>query len=91
MSRQDSRGCGRAAVSGKSTPGWMTTGQLLTHLQLEGLPVTRRIVDHAVANGLVPRPAKVGNWRRWTRAHADAVRAYMRDYSRAAAKAGGDA
>lgn len=61
----------------------MTTGQLIAQLHREGFPATRRMLDHAVAIGLIPRPSKVGNWRRWTPAHADAARAYMRDYSRA--------
>ena len=61
----------------------MTTGQLLARLRREGFHVTRRIVDHAVAIGMVPRPAKVGNWRQWTPAHADAIRDYLRRYSRA--------
>ena len=61
----------------------MTTGQLLARLHGEGLHVTRRMLDHAVVIGLVPRPVKVGNWRRWTPRHADAIRAYLRDYSRA--------
>jgi hypothetical protein len=61
----------------------LTTGQLVAQLDREGFHATRRIVDHAVAIGMVPRPVKVGNWRRWTPGHVDAIRAYLRDYSRA--------
>jgi hypothetical protein len=61
----------------------MSTGQLIAQLNREGFHATRRIIDHAVLIGMVPRPAKVGNWRRWTPGHADAIRGYLRDYSRA--------
>jgi hypothetical protein len=83
MPRLVPRGHGRStAPHGASVSERMTTGQLLARLNREGFHVTRRMLDHAVVIGMVPRPVKVGNWRRWTPVHADVIRVYLRDYSR---------
>lgn len=71
----------------------LTTGQLIALVSREGFHCTRRIIDHSVAIGMVPRPTKLGNWRRWDRVHADALRRYLAEYSRSQTGSlnGGDA
>lgn len=60
----------------------LSTNDVLGLLGREGFFVTRRMIDHAVALGLVPAPQKTGGWRRWSSDHIAAIRAYLLTRSR---------
>jgi hypothetical protein len=55
---------------------------VISILRAEGFRVTRRILYHACDVGVVQRPPRAGNLRRWTAFHLDALRYYLREHSR---------
>jgi hypothetical protein len=60
----------------------LTTQEAISALRAEGFRVTRRILYHAIDVGVVQRPPRAGNLRRWTPFHLEALRYYLREHSR---------
>jgi hypothetical protein len=83
MSPYVSRGRGRAPahVVAPSVVK-LTTNEVIGTLRAEGFRVTRRIINHACDLGVVQRPPRAGNLRRWTAFHLEALRYYLREHSR---------
>jgi hypothetical protein len=60
----------------------LTTQEAISSLRAEGFRVTRRILYHAIDVGVVQRPPRAGNLRRWSQFHMEALRYYLREHSR---------
>lgn len=60
----------------------LTTNEVIGIMQAEGFRLTRRILYHACQIGVVQRPPRAGNLRRWSAFHLEALRYYLREHSR---------
>jgi hypothetical protein len=83
MSPKSSRGSRRKSVGATAPPlAKFTTNEVMSALRTEGFRITRRIIYHACDLGVVQRPPRAGNLRRWTPIHLEHLRYYCREHSR---------
>ena len=65
----------------------ITSTAVLDLVRAKGFYATRRMLDHAILRGHIPRPAASGNYRWFTADHVLALCTYLREHSRAQARA----
>jgi hypothetical protein len=83
MVPQAPRGSRRIPVGAAApTPDKLTTTEVIGILRSEGFRITRRLINHACDLGVVQRPPRAGNLRRWTASHLEQLRYYCREHSR---------
>lgn len=60
----------------------LTTNEVIARLKAEGFNLNRRAINHAATIGVLERPPRAGNHRRWTANHLEQLRHYCRKHSR---------